>query len=154
MANKQRFSDESNKHYRYSSADDLLANLDDLSKMIEHHISNQRPRLQTLENYYKGNNESILQANRRKEEHLADHRAAHNFAKYVSQFIQGYMVGVPLKTTYPDEGTDEQIRDINRLNDADEHNSDLVLQQSIYGRAYELLYRNSRDETRFTILRR
>lgn len=151
MASKQRFSNEANKHYRYSSVNELVNNTDNLSKMIEHHIQYQRPRLQTLENYYKGNNESILQMSRRKEEHLADHRATHNFAKYVSQFIQGYMVGVPLKTTYPDGKINEQIRNINRLNDADEHNSDLVLAQSIYGRAYELLYRNQQDETRFTI---
>lgn len=75
-----------------------------------------------------------MKENRRKEEHQADHRATHNFAKYVSQFIQGYMVGVPLKTTYPDETIDEQLKEINRLNDADEHNSDLVLHLSIYGR--------------------
>lgn len=152
MANKQRFPDKANQHYRYPSAEDLLNNLDDLSKMIEHHMQYQKPRLKTLENYYKGNNETILQENRRKEEHLADHRATHNFAKYVSQFIQGYMVGVPLKTTYPDEAIDEQLKEINRLNDADEHNSDLVLHLSIYGRAYELLYRNRLDETRFTAL--
>lgn len=149
---KQRFPDEANAHYRYPSAELLLNNLDDLSKMIQHHIQYQRPRLKTLENYYKGNNETILQANRRKEEHLADHRATHNFAKYVSQFIQGYMVGVPLKTSHKDEEINEKLRDINRINDADEHNSDLVLNQSIYGRAYELLYRNKNDETRFTVL--
>lgn len=148
----QRFSDEANIHYTYSSADDLLNKLEDLSEFIQHHMEHQQPRLLTLRNYYTGNNETILQSNRRKEEHLADHRATHNFAKYVSQFIQGYMVGVPLKTTYPTEEVNEKIRDINRTNDADEHNSDLVLDQSIYGRAYELLYRNKRDETRFTAL--
>src|SRR5690606_21540533 len=73
------------------------------------------------------------------------------FGEYVSNFMQGYMVGIPLKTTYPDEKTDETLRDINRTNDADEHSSDLVLDQSIYGRAYELLYRNKNDETRFAI---
>lgn len=149
---KQRFSDEANTHYTYSSADDLVSNPDDLSNMIQHHMQYQRPRLKELQDYYKGNNTTILQQKRRKEEHLADHRATHNFAKYVSQFIQGYMVGVPLKTTYPVDAINEQIRDMNRENDADEHNSDLVLDQSIYGRAYELLYRNNADETRFTIL--
>lgn len=148
----QRFSDEANIHYTYSSVDDLLNKLEDLSEFIQHHMEHQQPRLLTLRNYYTGNNETILQKNRRKEEHLADHRATHNFAKYVSQFIQGYMVGVPLKTTYPVEEVNEKIRDINRTNDADEHNSDLVLDQSIYGRAYELLYRNRYDETRFTAL--
>lgn len=149
--NKKRFSDEANTHYTYESADELLNNLDDLSKIIQHHEENQRPRLKTLQEYYKGNNENILIGKRRREEHLADNRATHNFAKYVSQFIQGYMMGIPLKTTYPDsEEVDEKIRDINVTNDADEHNSELVLNQSIYGRAYELLYRNKNDETRFT----
>ncbi|MDY0394778.1 phage portal protein [Virgibacillus halophilus] len=150
---KQRFSDEANTHYTYSSSDNLVNNLDDLSEMIQHHRQHQRPRLQELQEYYKGNNSTILRNKRRKEDHLADHRATHNFAKYVSQFIQGYMVGVPLKTTYTKgDAINEKIRDMNRENDADEHNSDLVLDQSIYGRAYELLYRNKQDDTRFTIL--
>ncbi len=149
---KQRFSSEANMHYRFSSAEKLIENTDDLLKIIKHHEQNQCPRLKELQDYYKGINTSILIGKRRKEEHLSDHRATHNFAKYVSQFIQGYMVGVPLKTSYPNEKINEQIRDINRENDADEHNSEIVLDQSIYGRAYELLYRNKKDQTRFTTL--
>src|SRR5699024_11997180 len=72
------------------------------------------------------------------EEHLADNRAVHNFAKYVTNFIVGYMVGVPLKTNYEeDEAVDKLLRDINVKNDADEHNSELVMNLSIYGRSEE-----------------
>ena len=85
---KQRFSSEANTHYRYPSVDKLISNPDEISKMIQHHKEHQVPRLITLADYYKGNNHTILRANRRKEEHLADHRATHNFAKYISQFIQ------------------------------------------------------------------
>ena len=148
---RQRFSDEANTHYRYKSARDLLDNLDDLSKIVQHHQEKQRPRLDTLKKYYEGDNTTILRSKRRLEEHLADHRATHGFGEYVSSFIQGYLVGIPIKTSYPDEETDDKLMEINRLNDADEHNSDLVLDQSIYGRAYELVYRNESDETRFTI---
>lgn len=151
-SSKYRFSPEANIEYVYSSADDLLNELDYLSKLIQHHSEHQRPRLVELQEYYKGENSSILTGKRRREEHLADNRATHNFSKYVSQFIQGYLVGVPLKTTYPDENVDELIKDINRVNDADEHNSELVLNLSIFGRAYELLYRNKADENRFTTL--
>jgi SPP1 family phage portal protein len=147
----RRFSKEANIHYRYSSSEDLLNNTDDLAEMIKHHQEHQVPRLRVLQEYYEGENTRILRGKRRREEHLADNRAVHNFAEYVSGFIQGYLVGIPLKTTYPTEETEDQIREINRDNDADEHNSDLVLDQSIYGRAYELLYRNNSDETRFTI---
>lgn len=149
-----RFSEQANMVYTYTDAEKLINNTDDLEEMITHHQTYQKPRLKELRDYYKGNNVSILGADtgkRRLEEHLADNRATHNFAKYVSQFIQGYMMGVPLKTSYPDEKVDEQLRDINRVNDADEHNSELVLDQSIYGRAYELVYRSQDDEVKFTV---
>lgn len=149
---KRRFPADANMQYTYPSDAELLSTPDALSEMIQHHIANQVPRLDALDDYYEGNNLSILKQKRRKEEHLADHRATHNFAKYVSQFIQGYMVGIPLKTVYPDDKIDEQLKDINRDNDADAHNSDLVLDLSIYGRAYELIYRSQQDENRFTLL--
>lgn len=148
----QRFSKEANIQYTYKSADDLLKKLSDLEKMLAHHKQHQRPRLDMLDDYYEGRNTNILNGKRRREEHLADNRATHNFAAYVSQFIQGYMVGNPLKTVHPNEDVDEQLKDINRDNDADAHNSDLVLDLSIYGRAYELLYRNQSDENRFTLV--
>lgn len=148
---KQRFSDEANIQYTYPDAASLLENTAQLEKYISHHKQHQRPRLDTLDDYYEGNNSGILIGKRRREEHLSDHRAVHNFAKYVTQFIQGYLTGIPLKTVYPVDEMDEKLKDINRLNDADAHNSDLVLDLSIYGRAYELLYRNSRDENRFTL---
>ncbi len=111
---KQRFSNESNTHYRYPDAEKLLKNPDQISKMIQHHKEYQVPRLVELNDYYKGDNRNILRSRRRKEEHLADNRATHNFAEYVSQFIQGYMVGVPLKTTYPEDKTEKKLKEINR----------------------------------------
>lgn len=148
---KERFSPEANIHYRISSADELTSDLSVLSSFIMHHQKHQRPRLDTLLKYYEGRNTKVLRERRRRESHLADHRATHNFAEYVSGFIQGYLVGVPIKTSYPDEEIEETIREINRDNNADEHNSDIVLDQSIFGRAYELLYRSKNDKTRFTI---
>src|SRR5699024_5194542 len=145
---KKRFSDESNIHYRYQNSDMLLENTDELLKMITHHRDEQVPRLKVLEDYYLSNNTTILEEERRKEEHHADHRASHPFASFISNFIKGYMMGKPLKTTYPESDEIEQyIQDINVLNDADAHNSELALNQSIFGRAYELLYRT--DDTHF-----
>lgn len=148
---KYRFSPEANLHYRYSSAADLIDDSKTLSKIIQHHKEHQASRLKVLRDYYEAENQNILRNKRRREEHLADHRAIHSFGEYVSNFMQGYMVGIPLKTTYPDDEINEKLRDMNRINDADWHNSDLVLDQSIYGRAYELLYRNQQDEIRFSV---
>ncbi|MFP7288000.1 phage portal protein [Shouchella clausii] len=149
---KRRFSEEANLNYTYPDAAQLVEKKDDLLNFVNHHQKNQLPRLRELRDYYEGNNTKILRGKRRREDHLADHRAANAFAEYVSGFIQGYMVGIPIKTEYSDDkGVNDQLRDLNRTNDADEHNSDLVLDQSIYGRAYELLYRGKDDKTRFTI---
>jgi|SRR5690625_2876223 len=148
--NKQRFPIDANRHYTYKDAESLLADTDILLDMLKHHQEVQLPRLEQLENYYLGNNVTVLEEVRRKEQHQADHRATHNFAKYVSDFIKGYMMGIPLKTTYAeDDKTDELLRDINVTNDADDHNSELILNQSIFGRAYELVYRSKDDEAVF-----
>lgn len=147
----RRFSPEANMHYTYSSADTLLDNLNHLSDMIQHHQEKQLPRLKTLLEYYEAENTNVLRNRRRREDHLADNRAVHNFAEYVSGFIQGYLVGIPIKTVYPVDEIEDQIREINRINDADEHNSELVLDQSIFGRAYELLYRCQDDKVKFSV---
>lgn len=164
VGDKVRFSDDSNIHYTYPAptveeddqgfevdpANLLIGDKQTVVDMIHHHSGVQNKRLKELLSYYKGENITILNNKRRREDHLADHRATHNYAKYVSQFMQGYMVGVPLKTTYAEsEEIDKKLKNLNRENDADEHNSDLVLDQSIFGRAYELLYRGADDITKF-----
>lgn len=146
----KRFDDEANIHYRLGSIDDLTKEV--LEQIVQHHYDVQRPRLKTLEEYYKGENVNILTGQRRKEKHLADNRATHNFARYVSQFIQGYLVGNPVKTEYPEDDIEELIVDLNRHNNEAAHNSDLALDQSIFGRAYEMVYRNEQDEVRYTQL--
>ncbi|PAE90930.1 phage portal protein [Shouchella clausii] len=148
----RRFSKEANIHYTYPSVEQLVEKTDDLLKFIVHHENEQCPRLRELKDYHEGNNTRILKGRRRKEDHLADHRSVNSFAAYIVDFIQGFIVGIPIKTEYSNSiKINNLLKDINRTNDADEHNSNLVLDQSIYGRAYELLYRSQNDKTRFTI---
>lgn len=147
-----RFDKEANKTYTYSDADSLLENLDDLAEIINHHRLRQVPRLDQLDDYYLGNNTTILSGDRRKEEHMADHRATHNHARYVSQFIVGYLTGNPIKIDHSDDKARDYIRNIEQSNELDALHSELTLDCSVYGRAYELLYRNENDETRVVML--
>src|SRR5690625_6702469 len=111
---KKRFSYKPNKHYRNISVDDLLKEEEKILEMIQHHKDVQVPRLKTLEDNYLGNNTSSLKERRRREKHHADHRASHPIAAFISNFIKGYMMGKPVKTTYPhDETTKQLIQDIN-----------------------------------------
>ena len=148
---RPRWNAEARTHYLYSSAEELLDNVEDLQHMVRHHKEYQRPRLDTLDNYYEGNNDSILRKERRQEKHLSDHRSPHAFAEYVSQFIQGYMTGIPIKVQHKDESVSEAINAINDETDADAHNNDLILDLSIYGRAYEMPFR-TQEENRLAIL--
>lgn len=143
------FSVESNIHYRYSSAKELLAKPEDLASMIKHHREYQVPRLSVLDDYYKAKNTSIIQNRRRKELNKADHRAAHNFGKVLTQFDVGYNTGNPIKVEVKDNDSQQQtIDNFNTINDIDEINSELWTDVDKYGRAYEIQIRSQDDEDR------
>ncbi|OTN83698.1 SPP1 family phage portal protein [Enterococcus sp. 7E2_DIV0204] len=139
------FSVESNIHYRYSSAEDLLKDTDVLAKMIAHHNEHQVPRLQVLDDYYKAKNTNIIKNRRRKEEEKADHRAAHNFGKVLATFDVGYNTGNPLKVQIDNDDSQMTIDEFNQDNDIDGLNGELWLDMDKYGRAYEIIYRDEDD---------
>jgi SPP1 family phage portal protein len=145
---KRRFSKEANIQYTFESDEELIKDSSELSSILKHHIENQRPRLNVLDDYYIGENTTISAANRRKEEDKADHRAKHNYAKYVSNFMQGFLVGVPIAVHHKDKTTQEKIDDINETIEHAALNADIVLDLSIYGRAFELIHRNQQDQTK------
>jgi len=174
MANKKvqdiLYSEEANKVFQYTSIEDLLEDPDRLLEMINQHEEYQVPRLKILNDYFLGNNWAILNRDDRKN-NKSDHRATHNFARYISQFIQGYMSGVPIKVDtdeHSDRISDEleedipkeesskplldDIIEINDKNDANSLNSELILDLSKYGRAYELVYRDLDDNDRLVLL--
>ncbi|MGP4061499.1 phage portal protein [Halobacillus sp. H74] len=145
---KRRFSPEANIQYTYESLEELLVNTKDLSAMIKHHIEHQQQRLNVLDDYYKGENTSISVLKRRKEDDKADHRARHNYAKYVSNFMQGFLVGVPISMNHTEDAAQKRIDEVNKTIESNALNADLILDLSIYGRAYELVHRNQNDETK------
>jgi len=145
---KMRFSPEANIQYTVESEKDLMDDLDQLTEMLKHHEEHQRPRLDILDDYYAGENTAISTPNRRKEKDKADHRARHNFAGYVSDFMQGFFVGVPIAVEHTEKAAQGKIDEINETLEADALNADIVLDLSIYGRAYELLHRNQEDEVK------
>lgn len=135
--------------YRYDgNLNDLLDDYDFISECIEHHLEAQVPRLQMLDDYYQGLNYNIMRNRRRRERHLADNRAAHDFASYIADFINGYCFGHAIQVQSEDESTQEKINGLHNLNDIDTHNRSIGLDLSIFGRAYEYVIRNQDDEVR------
>lgn len=138
--------------YRAHTADEILSNVVNLQAMIMDHYQKQCPRLAALDDYIKAKNNNILDdGSRRAEEGKADHRAAHNFAKVINVFDVGYNTGVPIKKTSDDEAVNEIIRVYDKNNDIEALDSELWRDFRKYGRAYELQYRNKKDEDRSVI---
>lgn len=149
---QQLYGAESNLSYRANSAEEILGDVNNLKAMIQDHYENQCPRLAALDNYIKARNDGIYNDdNRRVEEGKSDHRAAHNFAKVISVFDVGYNTGVPIKKSSDNENVNTIIKEYDRVNDIEALDSELWRDFKKYGRAYELQYRNQKDEDRSVI---
>lgn len=136
--------------YRYDGTlSEILDDYDFISECISHHLEAQVPRLQMLDDYYQGLNYNIMRNRRRRERHLADNRAAHDFASYIADFINGYCFGHAIQVQSDKEMTQSKLNELHSLNDVDSHNRSLGLDLSIFGRAYEYIIRNQEDEVRF-----
>lgn len=149
---QQAYGPEANFSYRANSKEEILNDLSRLSAMIQDHYETQCPRLQALDSYIKARNEGIYNDDsRRMEEGKSDHRAAHNFAKVINAFDVGYNTGIPIKKTSDNEKVNDIIKEYDKLNDAEALDSELWRDFKKYGRAYELQYRNQKDEDRSVI---
>lgn len=137
------FEKDSNDHYVYDDMQELLTTsqgLADLNAMLKNFLNVQMERLETLEDYSKGENTAILSGKRRVEEGKADKRIRHPYGGYISGFITGFIGGKPITVTSKEEDTDD-IEDLERthtINDINTLNYDLMYDASRYGRAFEL----------------
>ena len=142
---RARFRDGHNDTFEIASLEDLTP--DALAKFIRRHKEEQRPRLEELRDYYKAQNKTI-NARAARKPNLSDKRLSHAYARYVSTFIQGYLVGNPIKVKHDDDRINTAVQDLNKAIDADRLNADLALDLSIYGRAYDMVHRNRSDQDR------
>ncbi|WP_129582300.1 phage portal protein [Miniphocaeibacter massiliensis] len=154
----------SNELFLYSNVEDLLSNTKDIETFVERFLNVEVPRLKILESYANGKNYGIMHRLSRKNRERADYRVAHNFGGYISKINTGYLFGIPVKVTnkkvgsLEDEEKDGNINDeeadvlkeVSEVNNIDELNSSLGYDCSVYGRAFELHYRNEDDEDKIS----
>lgn len=143
-----RFHRESRMRYQTDSLESLFE--DDnklLTEYIKHHDTKQKPRIQELMDYAEGNNHTVSEKGRRREEDMADVRAIHNYGKYISTFKQGYLVGNPIRVEYEGEDNQNLFNKLSEKNNFHQLNRTLVKDLSKVGRAYELIYRSVNDKT-------
>lgn len=108
-----------------------------LEKYINRHRNEQVPRLQELKRYYLSDN-NIKYRQPKTDEYAADNRIASDFARYITIFEQGYMLGQPVQYKNNDNDLQEKIDEFNKQNNESYHNVLIKTDLSTYGRAYEL----------------
>ena len=65
-----------------------------------------------------------------------DNRIPVNFAKYITDTMNGFFIGIPIKTTCDDDGVSEYLEFLDQYNDQDDNNAELSNVCSIYGKGY------------------
>lgn len=144
----QRFSKTANDIFRIPSVDDLdKATLISFVKKFE---SEQQPRLTTLQEYFL--NDTAINDREPRDSTRADNRLSHNFARYISTLIQGYILGKPITYNHENEDLLAQINEFNDKNNEQSHNALMELNLSIYGRAHEMVYQDDEAKERLAVL--
>lgn len=154
---KTRFGPQANIQFKMS-ADDFAAMIDlgsdafiqKVGDFIASFQTEQLPRLKELKRYYLADN-NIKYRETDRDSDRADNRIASDWAKYITVFMQGYMLGNPIEYE-GDDNVVEKIDEFAKQNGVDYHDGLLETDLSIYGRAYELVYSNSEAQERVTKL--
>ena len=109
-----------------------------LKNFVGTHRAEQLDRLKELKRYYLADN-NIKYRDEKSDKYSADNRIASDWAKYITVFEQGYMLGNPVE--YKNENAEIQtlIDNFSKQNNEQEHNVAIKTDLAIYGRAYELL---------------
>lgn len=122
--------------------------LDLIKKYIELFKAQELPRLKKLERYYKAKNDAII--NRTfEDESKPNNKLAHAYASYITDTLSAYMVGKPVAYSTQDDALNTEIDKVMNYNDSADNDLSIAESQSIYGRAYEVMYVDEDGYTRF-----
>ena len=69
-----------------------------------------------------------------------DNRIPVNFAKYITDTMNGFFIGIPIKITSDDKRVDKYLEFLDQYNDQDDNNAELSKICSIYGSGYEMYF--------------
>lgn len=109
-----------------------------LSKYMTEHKTEINQRYQKLHDAYE-NKYAINQAEK-KPDWKPDNRIPVNFAKYITDTMNGFFIGIPVKVICDDENISKYLEFLNQYNDQDDNNAELSKTCSVYGKGYEMYF--------------
>ena len=81
-----------------------------------------------------------------------DKRIAVNFAKYITDTMNGFFIGIPIKISCEDLMVSDYVNLLDQYNDQDDNNAELSKLCSIYGKGYEMYYVDDQSNIGITYL--
>lgn len=81
-----------------------------------------------------------------------DKRIAVNFAKYITDTMNGFFIGIPIKISCEDLIVSDYVNLLDQYNDQDDNNAELSKLCSIYGKGYEMYYVDDQSNIGITYL--
>lgn len=109
-----------------------------LGEFIQRHKQEKGKRYQKLQDAYK--NKYEIQDFPDKPKWKPDNRISVNFAKYIVDTMNGFFIGIPIKSFSDDKNVSDYLEFLDQYNDQDDNNAELSKICSIYGKGHEMYY--------------
>lgn len=109
-----------------------------LSEYITKHKTMVNDRFKPLLDAYK--NDYPIWHQNKKAAYKPDNRIPVNFAKYIADTMNGFFMGIPIKTAHDSEAVSDFLEQFEQYNDIDDVNAELSKICCIFGRGYEMYY--------------
>lgn len=119
-------------------ASDTIMTPELLAEYMEKHKREIKDRYQRLHDAYENKYPIYFLPN--KPDWKPDNRISVNFAKYITDTMNGFFIGIPIKTTCDDDNVDKYLEFLDQYNDQDDNNAELSKICSIYGDGYEMYF--------------
>lgn len=121
-----------------------------LKEFLDEHATEVKDRYQKLYDAYTSKHEILNYP--KKPKHKPDNRIVANFAKYITDTMNGFFIGIPIKVIADEEAVADFVEHLDQYNDQDDNNAELSKIMSIYGKGYEMYYTDESSELCITYL--
>lgn len=134
--------------FRLSRDEELTTVL--LAEFLDKHRREVQDRYEPLKKAYTSDHEILHQP--AKPKYKPDNRIVVNFPKYITDTMNGFFLGNPIKTVADDPKVTEFVNYLDQYNNQDDNNAELSKICSIYGKGYEMYFTDEQSELCVTYL--
>lgn len=115
-----------------------------LQEFLDKHRREVENRYKKLQAAYESDHDILHDPEKPK--YKPDNRIVVNFPKYITDTMNGFFIGNPIKIVADDETVSAFVEYLDQYNDQDDNNAELSKIMSIYGHGFEMYYTDENSE--------